>query len=137
VWLHAFCDVGETGVGIPNSKLRHGAHLASDPAGQDLPSLLFAKSGSWKVAFVDKRNDIDDDLMLIENGIHNDWNDGSKIGLPPYFNQDYYKSTSLKDSTSLKLAYSPVVFSINLRATWHNVSVAFLNRILNIHREVT
>ena len=98
--LHSFSKIRKTRISIPYSKLCHCAHFACDPASQDLASLLLTKSGSREVSLVNKCDNVNYDLVLIENCVYYDGYDGSKVGFSSHFNKHYYEPTSLEYSTT-------------------------------------
>jgi hypothetical protein len=63
--------------GIPDAKLRNCAHLSSDPRAKNLTSLLLSEPGSWEITLRDEGNNIHDDLMLVQYGVHDNWNNGT------------------------------------------------------------
>jgi hypothetical protein len=59
-------------VGVADAVLRNCAHLSGYPAGENLAALLFAETGAVEVAFDDESDDVDDELVLVQNGVDND-----------------------------------------------------------------
>lgn len=63
--------------------------------------MFLAKAGSGEVALVDKGYDVDNDLMLVENGVDDDWDDGTEIRLAGNFGEYDNETTGLEDGTAL------------------------------------
>lgn len=115
----------------------HSAHLARDPGGEDLAALLFAEARAREVAAVDEGDNVDYDLMFIKDGVDNYGDDGGEVGLAANFDEDDYEAAGLEDSAVVLLATCVGRKEIHLPAACHNVSVAILDRVLDVHREVT
>jgi len=82
---------------IFDGKLGHRPHLAANPAGKDLAALLLVEPTTWEVAFVDKGYDVNNNLVLVENRVDDDWHDGRKVCFAGYLHEDDNKPTGLED----------------------------------------
>lgn len=87
------------GVHITDGELSQGAKLSTDPAAQDLASLLLSETRLGEVTLVDESYDIDNDLVFIEDSIDNDWDQRRQVGLAADFDEDHNQATSLEDGT--------------------------------------
>jgi hypothetical protein len=81
--------------------LCHGAHFTGHPGGEDFPTLLFAEARAWEVALLDKGDNVDNDLVVIQDRIDDDGNDGGEIGFASNFHEDHDKATGLEDSAEV------------------------------------
>lgn len=73
------------------------AHFPCNPAGEDLAALFLAKAGAGEVTFGDEGDDIDDGLVLVEDGVDDDGDDGGEIGFADDFDQDDDETAGLED----------------------------------------
>ena len=71
---------------VLDAELGHGAQLAADPACEDLAALFLAEAAAREVALVYEGDDVDYNLMLVEDGVDNDGDDGSEVGFACDFN---------------------------------------------------
>jgi hypothetical protein len=62
-------------VHVFDGELGDGAHLAADPPSEDLATLFLTQTAAREVALVDEGDNIDYDLMLVEDGVDDDWYD--------------------------------------------------------------
>ena len=67
-------------VWISNTELGDRLHFATDPGREDLATLLFTQAGTREVAFGYESNNVKDQLMFVENGVDDDWDDRCKEG---------------------------------------------------------
>lgn len=74
------------------------AHFPCNPAGEDLAALFLAKAGAGEVTFGDEGDDVDDDLVLVEDGVDDDGDDGGEIGFADDFDEDDDEAAGLEDS---------------------------------------
>lgn len=93
-------------VHVLDGELGHSAHFAADPAGEDLAALFLAEAAAREVAAVDKGDDVDDDLVLVEDGVDDDGDDGGEVGLAGDFDEDDNEAAGLEDSAERMLEQS-------------------------------
>ena len=48
--------------------------------------MLLAEAGAGEVTSVDKGDDVDDDLVLVEDGVDDDGDEGCEVGFAPNLN---------------------------------------------------
>lgn len=93
-------------VHITDGELSQGAKFSTDPAAQDLATLLLSEARLGEVSLVDESYDIDNDLVFIEDSVDNDWDERRQVGLAADLDEDHNQATSLEDGTISLLVQS-------------------------------
>ena len=83
------------------------SQFPGDPAGKDLAALLLAEARAGEVAFRDERNNVNDDLMLVQYSVDDDGDDGGKIGFSNNFDEDDDKAACLEDRATKQMLALP------------------------------
>jgi hypothetical protein len=88
-----------------------------------------------EVALYDEGDNVDDELVFVENGVDNDRNHGSEEVPSEDFNYDDDKTTGLEDGAEDEVSKleGKVEQGEYVPATWHDVPVTALDRLLNVH----
>jgi len=84
-------------VHILDGELGDGAQLTGDPAGEDLAALFLAETAAREVASADEGDDVDDDLVLVEDGVDDDGDERGEVGFAGYLDQDDDQAACLED----------------------------------------
>ena len=115
-------------------------HLSCHPGGEDLASLFLAETGAWEVAFGDKSHDVDDDLVLCENGVDNDRYKRREVSFSRYFHQHDDEPAGLEDGTAGWSADDGMNWygldRSNSPSTRNDAPVTFLDGVFDVGREV-
>ncbi len=78
--------------------------------------------------------------MFIQYGVDDDGDDGGKVGFSHDFDENDYEAACLEDR-AMKVDISSDTLSgmelINSPSVGHNIPVAFLYGVLDVHREMT
>lgn len=85
------------GIHVSNGELCEGTHLTGDPTSQNLAALLLAETRPREVALVNEGDDIDNDLMLVQDRVDNDWHHGTEVCLSCDLGQQNDETSSLED----------------------------------------
>ena len=89
---------GLAAVRVLDGELGDGAQLAADPPGEDLTTLFLVEPAAREVALVDERDDVDDDLVLVEDGVDNDGDERREVRLARDLDEDDDETAGLEDS---------------------------------------
>jgi hypothetical protein len=97
-WSTRLAHANLAHISILDTELGHGAQLPANPPSQDLATLLLAETAAGEVASVDERDNVHDDLVLVEHGVDDDGHDGREVGLARNFDEDDNETTGLEYS---------------------------------------
>ena len=126
---------------IADGKLSDRVHLSCHPGGEDLAALFLAETRAWEVAFGDKSHDVDDHLVLCEDGVDNDRHERREVPFSRYFHQYDDEPAGLEDGTAGWSADDGTQWyeldRSNSPSTRNDAPVTFLDRIFDVGREVT
>lgn len=84
-------------IGIANAVLSNRSHLACNPTCENLAALFLAQAGAVEVTFDDEGDDIDDELVLVEDGVDNDRDHGGEKVAAENLNHNNDEATSLEN----------------------------------------
>ena len=95
--LSDLSDLAVRGLGVADAELGDSTEFPSYPRGENLAALFLAEAGAWEVAFGDKGDDVEDKLVLVEDGVDDDRDDGGEVGFSDDFDEDDDESAGLED----------------------------------------
>lgn len=87
--------------GVSDRELRYRSHLSGHPAGQDFASLLLAEAGPGKITPLNKGYNVNDYLVLVQDGVDDHGYKRGQVGLAPNFDDYDDQTASLEDSTNV------------------------------------
>ena len=79
--LSDFSDLAVGAIAVSDTELGNSPQLACDPAGENLATLFLTKARTREITFGHKCNNVNNQLMLPQDGVDDYRNDASKIGL--------------------------------------------------------